>query len=125
MNDTPEPGTPLNAPEPTPIAPIEDHLTLHPDGETQPTAGDGRPDGFLVGDQTAAGALTPPGGRHPGEPAGIPGTSGNLLDPYRVNGAQANQEILANGDGVENPDVHKDTGDHKPGDDSENVHKDD
>lgn len=109
MTDTPEPGTPLNAPEPKDIAPLEDHLTLHPDGETGPTGDDGRPDGFVVGDQTAAGALTPPGGRHPGEPAGIPGNPGNLLDPHNVNGSQANQRIIAAGEGLENPEVHKHT----------------
>ena len=73
-----------------------------------PTGDDGRPDGFVPGDQTAAGALTPPGGQHPGEPAGIPGEKGNLLDPYGINSVQQNQLLNEQGDGIENPRISED-----------------
>lgn len=108
-----------NAPgvEPTP-RPVEELTTLdHQDGH-EPTGHDGRPDGFVPSDQTAAGALTPDGAKHPGEPSGIPGVAGNLLDPFNVNGTQRNQELLAAGEGIENPDLDK--GKHAaPKDDSE------
>ena len=107
--DGAEPGTPLNAPEPAEIKPLADHLTLHADeGDDAhlPTTDDGRPDAFVVGDQTAAGALTPPGGRHPGEPSGeVDHRSANVLDPYNVNGTGGNAAVLANGDGIEQPDL--------------------
>jgi hypothetical protein len=109
--ETPEGG--LVQTTPPAIAPIEDKLTLgdgeHAEaaedvGEDEPTGGDGRPDGFIPGDQTAAGALTPPGGRHPGKPRSLlPGEPVNLQDPYNVNGTARNQELLAAGHGIKNP----------------------
>lgn len=90
-----------------PLTPIEDKLTLHPDDETGPTGDDNRPDVFVPGDQTAAGALTPDGAKNPGEPSGLPGEAANLLDPYGVNGAVTNQAAIESGDGIENPDLHE------------------
>ncbi len=107
-DDAPEPGTPLNAPDPAAVTPIEDQLTLHPDDSREPTgAPDGRPDAFLPGDQTAAGALTPPGGQHPGEPSGYPGRSANVLDPYNVNGTAANGAAIEQGQGLQHPELDK------------------
>ena len=110
----------LNAAPPADVAPIEDHLTLHPDHSTDPapTTDDGRPQAFVVGDQTAAGALTPEEGRHPGEPATGPGKTANVLDPYNVNGTAANAAAIDRGDGIAHPDLHKDrepTKDHPRG----------
>lgn len=110
-----EPEAALNAPAPEDVPPVEDKLTLGrgdeednlgevPVAEDEPTGDDGRPDGFIPGDQTAAGALTPPGGQHPGAPKGLlPGQSPNLQDPYNVNGTQRNHELLAAGHGIKNP----------------------
>lgn len=90
--------------EPAP-RPLEKLSTLEHVPGHGPTGDDGRPDGFVPGDQTAAGALTPPGGQHPGEPSGIPGITGNLLDPYNVNGTAGNAAVLAAGQGIENPAI--------------------
>lgn len=113
--ETPEGG--LVQTTPPEVAPVEDQLTLG-DGEgaeqdelpaDMPTGDDGRPDGFVPGDQTAAGAFTPPGGRHPGAPKGLqPGESINLQDPHNVNGTARNQELLAAGHGIRNPALDKD-----------------
>ncbi len=99
-----------------PVEPIEAKLTLGGDNPEanagrvgdaegfEPTGDDGRPDGFIPGDQTAAGALTPPGGQKPGAPKGLhPGQPVNLQDPYNVNGTARNQELLAMGHGIKNP----------------------
>jgi hypothetical protein len=130
-------GTPLNAPAPVDIKPIHEQLTLEATGDGGPTSGDGRPDAFIVGDQTAAGALTPEGGRNPGEPAGIPGINGNVLDPHNVNGTIGNQAVLDAGHGLENPALREDAGDdaaeekaeteqeEKNEDEHEGEHKDD
>lgn len=106
----------LNAPPPTDVPPVEAKLTLGGDdaeanagrvGEAEgfePSGDDGRPDGFIPGDQTAAGALTPPGGQRPGAPKGLhPSQPVNLQDPYNVNGTARNQELLAMGHGIKNP----------------------
>lgn len=115
-------GTALNAAPAVAVAPIEDKLTLHPDDSTEaaPTTEDGRPQAFVPGDQTAAGALTPPEGQHPGEPSTTPGHAANVLDPYGVNGTRANAEAIKNGTGIEHPDrleQRDPTKDHPRGDD--------
>lgn len=66
------------------VRPLEELMTPKDDGGTEPTGGDGRPDAFLPGDQTAAGHLTPEGGRHPGGSG-----QADPLDPYNVNGGNA------------------------------------
>lgn len=66
---------------------VDAMLTLSSDGGGEPT-GDGERDVFIPGDQTAGGALTPPGARHPGgssPQSGVPGEVTNPLDPYNVN----------------------------------------
>jgi len=60
----------------------------------------------VPGDQTAAGALTPPGARHPGAPKGLhPGQPVNLLDPHNVNGTLRNHELVSmrQRQGIKNP----------------------
>lgn len=79
-----EPGTP------TTIRPLAELATPGPDGGEGPT-GDAPVDGFVPGDQTAAGYFTPDGAKHPGEPARRPdlptgpGVAADPLDPHGVN----------------------------------------
>lgn len=122
FDETPEPVATENADDSNPQSLSQNQNSVDVEGEPRPldelttldhveghgpTGHDGRPDGFVPSDQTAAGALTPDGAKHPGEPAGIPGIPGNLLDPYNVNGTQRNQELIAEGIGIENPDLDK------------------